>query len=526
MCFQACFRGSKHFLTTFRKTSRREATEDEDKMKTAGREGGRNGKAEEMVASCSSTTARSSSGAGVGDLSVVSASRSSSGDDARPIRSTEAVRGSGVDPNLARELAQRRVPEDTPIYSAEHGNPRGGFFKRMSTTYNEVVLSIVRPPRSMYHPTSLGSSALEWGGREFLRSDFRVTNPRGLRLECSWWQPKNRMAPELPCVVYMHGNSSCRMESFEVVEICLPLGCTVVAFDFSGSGISQGQYVTLGHFEKEDCRTVLEYLRNTGTVSRIGLWGRSMGAATALLHASHDPLVSAMVLDSPFRSIEGIGMDLFAQTSIRPPTCMVKAALKMFGRSTKKRTGADVCKVKPIQDVHKCQMPVLVCTADNDRVVLPKHSREILAVYGGPKKLVMVEGDHNSLRPYSFQHEAMCFLFDHLCRPSGITDQMLEEFNARSLGLEQETTGSHSNSRTAALAAAARARALAASMYDTDDDDDEDDDDFEMLPPTPLAMRLAANERNQLLNREGIASQVARQGCANDMGFRRPVAVP
>lgn len=38
----------------------------------------------------------------------------------------------------------------------------------------------------------------------------------------------------------------------------------------------------------------------TGKVSKIGLWGRSMGAATSLFYGQKDPSVAALVLDSPF----------------------------------------------------------------------------------------------------------------------------------------------------------------------------------------------------------------------------------
>ena len=45
------------------------------------------------------------------------------------------------------------------------------------------------------------------------------------------------------------------------------------AFDFSGSGLSDGEYISLGWYEREDVKTVTEFLRNSGTVSTIALWG-------------------------------------------------------------------------------------------------------------------------------------------------------------------------------------------------------------------------------------------------------------
>lgn len=48
---------------------------------------------------------------------------------------------------------------------------------------------------------------------------------------------------------------------------------------------------------------VIEHLRSEGRTSTIALWGRSMGAATALLHGERDPSIAALVLDSAFANL-------------------------------------------------------------------------------------------------------------------------------------------------------------------------------------------------------------------------------
>ncbi len=53
---------------------------------------------------------------------------------------------------------------------------------------------------------------------------------------------------------------------------------------------------SLGYFEKEDLKIVIQYLRSTGYIGSIGLWGRSMGAVTALLHADRDHSLACLVL--------------------------------------------------------------------------------------------------------------------------------------------------------------------------------------------------------------------------------------
>lgn len=46
-----------------------------------------------------------------------------------------------------------------------------------------------------------------------MRRDFVVRNRRGLNLVCSHWRPSfAEDTSQLPCVVYLHGNSSARVD--------------------------------------------------------------------------------------------------------------------------------------------------------------------------------------------------------------------------------------------------------------------------------------------------------------------------
>jgi pimeloyl-ACP methyl ester carboxylesterase len=134
------------------------------------------------------------------------------------------------------------------------------------------------------------------------RTDMQIKNHAGLSLECSHFEPfeKQRQWEEMPCVIYMHGNSSSRLEALEAVSFLLPSNITLFCFDFAGCGLSQGEFISLGWHEREDLSIIIEYLRKERRVSTIGLWGRSMGSVTALLYGDRDPSIAGMVLDSPF----------------------------------------------------------------------------------------------------------------------------------------------------------------------------------------------------------------------------------
>lgn len=100
---------------------------------------------------------------------------------------------------------------------------------------------------------------------------------------------------KLPCVVFCHCNSGSRRDAEEAVKELVPRNITVFCMDFEGSGRSEGNWVTLGANEVEDLTTVINHLRADESTSYIGLWGRSMGAVTALLYSRRDPSIAGMV---------------------------------------------------------------------------------------------------------------------------------------------------------------------------------------------------------------------------------------
>jgi hypothetical protein len=54
--------------------------------------------------------------------------------------------------------------------------------------------------------------------------------------------------------------SGCRVDASEAAMVLLPSNITVFALDFSGSGISGGQHVTLGWNEVSACSISYSYL--------------------------------------------------------------------------------------------------------------------------------------------------------------------------------------------------------------------------------------------------------------------------
>ena len=144
---------------------------------------------------------------------------------------------------------------------------------------------VVRPPRSVYNSTTdlLGTPSFRIAGTLYRRDDFIVMNSKGMKLVASHYvhhsfrptsscnmNEREEILP--PCVIYCHGNSGSRCDASQAAILLLQLGISVCAFDFSGSGLSDGNYVTLGQNETCDVEAIVNYIRSEGRAERIGLW--------------------------------------------------------------------------------------------------------------------------------------------------------------------------------------------------------------------------------------------------------------
>jgi pimeloyl-ACP methyl ester carboxylesterase len=110
-------------------------------------------------------------------------------------------------------------------------------FKHRRTDYSEFALGT--SPDNPEHTLSL--TAID---HEILR----VPNQKYEKLYASLF--KKNPHPEI-CILFMHGYGSNRLECANILRI-LPEQYALCAFDFSGSGKSEGDLITYGMKEKED----------------------------------------------------------------------------------------------------------------------------------------------------------------------------------------------------------------------------------------------------------------------------------
>ncbi|CAA6670764.1 unnamed protein product [Spirodela intermedia] len=283
----------------------------------------------------------------------------------------------------------------------------------------QFINFVIRPPRAEYNPDQyLWEPEFTLAGRKFKRQDIELTNGRGHILRCSHYVPATH--PEdtpLPCVIYCHGNSGCRADANEAAVILLPSNITVFTLDFSGSGLSDGDYVSLGWHEKDDLKAVVSFLRSNKQISCIGLWDDQWAP---LLYGAEDPSIAGMVLDSAFSNLFNLMMELVDVYKIRLPKFTIKIAVQYMRHVIQKRAKFDIMDLNAVQFAPKTFIPALFGHAADDVFIQPHHSDLIYNSYAGDKNIIKFEGDHNSPRP-QFYYDSVSIFFYNVLHPPQIS---------------------------------------------------------------------------------------------------------
>ncbi|MCT4777443.1 MULTISPECIES: alpha/beta hydrolase [Exiguobacterium] len=225
-----------------------------------------------------------------------------------------------------------------------------------------------------------------------------------------WWIP--HPTPRAT-IVFAHGYGKNREQTDLPLKELIPefheQGYQFLTFDFRGSGISEGDRVTVGAKEQSDLAAAIAYAKERSD-GPIVLFGVSMGAATALATAD-DTDVAAVIADSPFSDLRGYletNLPVWSDLPNFPFTPVIMTVTPWF-------TGLDADLVKPIDDMAQIEAPVLLIHSQGDDAI-PVSESEQLAAAGEDVELWVTENDGHVQSHRSFQTEYRQTVFEFLER--------------------------------------------------------------------------------------------------------------
>ena len=211
-------------------------------------------------------------------------------------------------------------------------------------------------------------------------------------MQCTFFSAENFDRNTTACVIYLHGNAGSRIEALTVFNYLLPK-TALFCFDFIGAGKSDGEFVTLGVQEANDLVLIVDYVRNTLGITKIGLWGRSMGAATAINYCANynnDKAVSVVACDSAFMKLETLLEEIGKERTKIPGLLLDPILALIKSKISSKLNGLDIFSLDMLQCVQKITSVkgmIFACTP-TDSVIQSHHTIELYNAYKGDKEIV------------------------------------------------------------------------------------------------------------------------------------------
>lgn len=159
-----------------------------------------------------------------------------------------------------------------------------------------LVYANTHPPRYPLHspPSDHGAS---YEVVTFVTED-------GLRLT-GWLIAPQQHRKRAPGVIICHGQGANKSDFTELAVSLSRRGYVVLTFDFRAHGESAGRRSSLGYHEQKDIAAAYRFLtaRQGVDKERIGIFGFSLGGASAILAAAGTGAFKAVVADSAFASL-------------------------------------------------------------------------------------------------------------------------------------------------------------------------------------------------------------------------------
>jgi fermentation-respiration switch protein FrsA (DUF1100 family) len=238
----------------------------------------------------------------------------------------------------------------------------------------------IHPPRIPYEKKTPADWGLAYSNVSFKTQD-------GLTIR-GWWIPA--LAPTNRCVVLLHGWSvdKSTFARSGVVSWFAPYANQLV-IDMRNNGDSDGTVTTFNYSEHLDALAAIAFAKSRGMAS-IGLYGNSMGAATAIRTAAESSEVKAIWDDCGFGTIQSAWEGFARGISHCPvPELVSPAALSV----SRQRLGIDMRTYEPVRLIARISpRPLQIVHGGQDELVPPVNSEWNFAAAGDPKNLWIVPG--------------------------------------------------------------------------------------------------------------------------------------
>ena len=217
-------------------------------------------------------------------------------------------------------------------------------------------------------------------------------------------------------IIFCHGHGGDKSPDVVYAPWFHERGIPVLMFDFRNHGLSDGVLTSMGYYERYDLLGAIDYLASRG-YTRVGLYGFSMGGATAMATAPLSPHVVCVVSDSGFAQLRPTLAHALRRRLLSER--FANRFMSVIWRLAERRLRCDLDEAEPLRAVQQFgNRALFIILGTRDKYVETWQAHALHEKASGPKELwVVPKGEHAAIarqHPEEYRARVLGFFERHL----------------------------------------------------------------------------------------------------------------
>ena len=204
--------------------------------------------------------------------------------------------------------------------------------------------------------------------------------------------------PSHKWIIDSHGWTSKGIGQIKYVDLFRELGYNVLVVDHRYSTESGGKCISFSYFEKFDVISWIDEIQKRDDKATFGIFGESMGAATAIYVTSLDSRIKFLISYCSYTSVPELFKELLLKKLPEGKKKYTKLLLTVFvpfkilSRFVYK---VDIASIDTREAMKKINVPCLVMHSKADKLIDIKYAYDLLAVNPNAEYLEFEESQHS-----------------------------------------------------------------------------------------------------------------------------------